>query len=120
VGLLAPLVPFSADDLSSSVQAALRAIRSVPVRRQVHPAFQLDVGPCILRVLRPVAHQADAPASANAPAARAAVPASARVPEWEQVEAWYRLQAKRRVHSVRAVRHAAVDVSSTPRPKKAR
>jgi hypothetical protein len=120
VGRLAPAAPFSAAGLSSSVRVVQGAIRNVLARPQAHQASRLDDGLCIPPVPRPVAHREDAPASVHAPVARAAVLALVRVPAVLLVlAADFCLQAKHRVRSVRVARHAAVDASSTPRPRKA-
>lgn len=110
----------SAGVQSSSAPAAPAGIRRVPALRQVLPASRRADGPCIphapLRRALRVAVQALV--SVRGAAVRASVPV--REALLVRAAAWSRLRAKRRVPNVRAVRHAAVDVSSTRRPKKAR
>jgi hypothetical protein len=120
VGLSALAASSSAAALSSSVPVVRAAIHSVPVRPRAQ-AVRQDAGPCIPRALPPAALQADVPASASVPVAQVGDLALVPVPAVLLVPAAdFCLQAKHRVRSVRVVRHAAVDASSTPRPRKAR
>ena len=112
----------SADVRSFSGPAVPAVIHRVPARPQGLLASQQAVVPCIPPAPRLAAPRVVVPALANGQVAQVAVPASARVPAVPVVPAadWFRPRAKRRVLSVRVVRHAAVDASSTRRPKKAR
>jgi hypothetical protein len=111
----------SVDVRSSSVLVAPAVIRRVLALRLGLPASLQAAGPCIRPArLRP-ALPADVLALASVLVARAAVPALVLVPAaLLGPAADFCLQAKHRVLSVRVVRHAAVDASSTQRPRKAR
>ena len=97
------------------------AIRSVPALRLARQAFRQVAGRCIPPALRQAAHRVAVPALGLVRVAQVVVLASASDPAWVvPAQASCRLRARRRARSVRAVRHAAVDANSTPRPKKAR
>ena len=106
---------------SSSVPVVRLSIRSVPAPQPEVQAFRQVAGLCIRPVLRQLARLVAVPASGSVRVALAVDPALVPVPAVLLVlAADFCLQAKHRVRSVRVVRLAAVDASSTPRPRKAR
>jgi hypothetical protein len=116
-------VSFNADVRSSSALAVLAGIRRVQAPRQALPVSRQAAGPCIPPAPRRPVRQVAVPALASVRVvARVVVQASASVPAVLRVLAagWYLLRARHRVLNVRAVRRAAVDGSSTRRPRKAR
>jgi hypothetical protein len=125
VGPLVRAASFSAADPSSSApvdQAAIRSVQALPQAQALPVAFQQDAGPCIRRAPHPQALRAADRALVRVPVVPVAVPASASdpvVPLGLAADSC-RLLAKHRVRSVRVARHAAVDVSSIRRPRKAR
>jgi hypothetical protein len=117
-----PVASFSVGVPSFSVRAAQAAISSALAPRPVLQAFRRVAGPCIPHVPRRAARRAAVLASASVRVARAVdlALASVRVGRGAPQVAWCRLRVKHHVRSVRVVHHAAVDASSTRRPRKAR
>ena len=119
--LLAQVASSSVGVPSSSVLVARLDIRSVPAPHPELQASRQVAGLCIRPGLRQLARLAVVPALDSVLVALAVDPALVPVPAvLLALAADFCLQAKHRVRSVRVVRHAAVDASSTPRPRKAR
>ena len=98
-----------------------RWIKKFAPHPQALLASQQAVVPCIPPVPRRLVLRVAVPASASVPVVQVGVPALVPVPEVlpGPVADSCLQAARRRVPSVRAVRRAAVDASSTRRPRKA-